>query len=274
MNSNQIYTCIIPTYSNTKGLALLLQTLNNAAIPTVVIDNQPIPEKKILCKWSTIRYLAQAKNLGFAAGVNRGVQEAKTPWVIILNDDIQLFDSMVFSDLLQFARQKEYVAVSPILIKPDRRVENFGYFVLPKGKAKLNFDPQKSYSPSKLYHDISFINQNPKKYIDGLTAACLLIKKDVFETLGGFDESFFVYLEDVDLFLRLKKNGYGFGVCTRVSVIHHHQTTSKKMGKMKQYRDFVNWIKIITKHWTFRNILIHLPFLCLERLKNLKGIVT
>lgn len=244
-------SAVIPTLSNKTGLAHLLGELEAAGVKAVVIDNSK-------------------KNLGFAAAVNKGVKQVEAEWVLIANDDIKGVTAEKLSALLETAEKNQWVAVSPILIKPSasrhpgpdpgsiphqNRIENIGYRVLPIGKAKLNFDPQK----------------NSDKYLDGLTMASLLVKRDVYEKLGGLDESFIAYLEDVDFFLRFKKAGYHFGVDTNVEIVHNHMTTSQKMPGFKQKRDFINWIKVIRKNWDKEKLQKYWRQILIERLRNLWG---
>jgi GT2 family glycosyltransferase len=88
-----------------------------------------------------------------------------------------------------------------------------------------------------------------------------------------FDESFHSYLEDVDLFIRLNKNGYHYSPLLSASCVHFHMSTSKKMGFYKEYHDFANWIRIIFKNYSISFIIKHFPWLLVERLKNLSGIL-
>lgn len=234
-NSYKI-TAVIPTLSNKVGLERLLAELKMVQVETIVIDNSN-------------------NNLGFAAAVNKGVRQAKSEWVLIANDDIQEVTKEKLDHMLEMAKKNDWAAVSPILRSPNGNVENVGYRVLPIGKAELNFDPK----------------QNSDNYLDGLTMASLLIKKDVYEQLGALDESFVAYLEDVDFFLRLKKQGFHFGVDIDVEIIHNHMTTSKKMKGFKEKRDFINWIKVIRKNWDKKTLQKYWLEIMIERARNLWG---
>lgn len=245
---NQL-TAVIPTLSNKTGLAHLLAELKTANVAAVVIDNSK-------------------KNLGFAPAVNKGVTQVRSEWVLIANDDIELFGhsgsgqnssgslpEWKLRHMLETAKKNNWSAVSPILRAPNGTIENIGYRILPIGKAELNFDE----------------NINSDQNLDGLTMASLLIKKEIYDELGGLDESFIAYLEDVDFFLRLKKAGYHFGVDTKVEIIHHHMSTSKKMKGFKEKRDFLNWIKVIRKNWDRETVRKYAGPILVERLKNLWG---
>lgn len=230
MNVKNIATVVIPTLNNTAGLEYLLNYFKNKQYEVVVVDNKK-------------------KNLGFAGGVNKGVEGVKTEWILILNDDIEFNNNSTIDSLIKYAEEKKLDAVSPILRNPNGGVENLGYKVLPIGKIEL----------------IKKIDNN----IDGITAACLLIKTEVFKKLGGFDEKFFAYLEDVDFFLRFKKTDYKMGIAN-VEVLHNHMTTTKTMGNFKARQDMVNWWRLFFKHP--EKFKFGIQFL-VERLRNISGYI-
>lgn len=289
-------TIIIPTYNNTRGLKCLLNYFRGKPYKVVVVDNQPNEEKKKIVELvksvksvesvesGKIIYLPQEKNLGFAIAVNRGAKDVKTKWMLVLNDDIefqstkiqiprnkqdpnnksQIKNEETIQRLINFAEKNNLDAVSPILKNPDGKVENYGYKVLPYGKVEL-------------VRELTGSRVNPTSprlrgasELDGLTAACLLVKTKVFRELKGFDEKFFAYLEDVDFFLRFKKVGYKLGLATNVEVLHNHMTTTKTMGNFKAKQDMVNWWRLYFKHRG--KFKLDFKFI-IERLRNVSGFI-
>lgn len=246
-----ILSIVIPTLNNDKGLKYLLNYFKHKPYAIIVVNNIK-------------------KNLGFAGGVNEGAKNVDTKWLLILNDDIFFQDqilkiknqndkskiknnkSSTLESLIDYAEQKNLDAVSPILVNPDGKVENYGYEVLPIGKIEL----------------VKSVESAESVKIDGLTAACLLVKTNVFKKLDGFDESFFAYLEDVDFFLRFKKSGYKMAICKEVKVLHSHMTTTKTMGNFKARQDMINWWRLYLKHE--EKFKFDFNFI-LERLRNISG---
>jgi len=270
-------SAIIPTLTNDQGLFKLVSQLKKIKyIEIIIVDNKPNDKKRE--KLKNFIYLPQQKNLGFAKAVNLGAKQAKGEWLLVLNDDIE-FKSLkhhlrgenknynnsevkenekLIKDIISFAQRNHLDAVSPVLKKPTGEVENYGYKVLPIGRVQL------------IKH---LDNTSEVQNLDGLTAACLFIKKEVFEKVSGFDESFFAYLEDVDLFLRLKRKGFKFAIDPSTFVIHNHMTTSSKIGYFKEKQDLVNWIRIILKNWGVKKIIRHFPGIIIERGRNLSGLI-
>jgi len=277
-------TVIIPTLNNFKGLKYLLNYFKDKNYQIIVVDNKStiigldprrsLPSTPIGGGDDTenLVYLPQEKNLGFAGGVNLGARDVETKWMLVLNDDIEFEDKLlnlkyqllnkfqilnikkekqnVIESLIQFAEENKLDAVSPILRNPDGKVENYGYKILPFGKVET------------LNTKYEILDTK----IDGLTAACLLIRTEMFKKLGGFDESFFAYLEDIDFFLRMKN--YKFGIAYEIEVLHNHMTTAKTMGNFKAKQDMVNWWRLFFKHPD--KFKFNLEFVA-ERLRNVSG---
>lgn len=261
-NSPAKFVFIIPTLSNIAGLSTLLNYLERfyPQVPVIVVNNDIYPlENKVDQPLSpNVMIINNKKNTGFAKACNKGAMQGKKrfnpAYFVFLNDDI-MFDNDWVSRCIKVMEHKKWKATSPLLLKIGNKIENYGYRVLPIGKVQL-------------INDIHYSGE-----IDGLTAAALVIEAYTFLKFKGFDERFFAYLEDVDLFLRLKKHGYTFGVVKEVSVIHVGQTTSSKFRTFKAYLDFRNWFFLIFKHWSLQKTISHLPGIILERGRNFWGIV-
>ena len=274
---------IIPTFNNVSGVNYLLNYFKDEPYQVIVIDNNPKIKKFKSLRFNEFKnliYLPQKENLGFAKAVNLAAKYVNNDWMLILNDDVEFQAKSLklkvknynlksknlknpIDLLIKFAQENKFDAVSPLLINPDGKVENVGYKVLPYGKIQLI----KSY---KVYKVGKFINFGNLEEIDGLTAACSLIKTEIFKKLGGFDESFFAYLEDVDFFLRFKKAGFRMAIAYDIEVLHNHMATSKTMGSFKARLDMINWWRLYFKH---KDVFkFDLRFL-VERLRNVTGFI-
>lgn len=257
---------IIPNFNGKDLLEVLLPSLAkmmNQETEVIIVDNGSLDGSG---DWTKINYpqfklVSLKNNLGFTGGINNGVNIASGKWLLILNNDCFINEKTI-PNLISFCEKNHFVATSPLLVDPQGKLENAGYFVdLKVGKVRLNTDDSKTDLDSK------------KEYIFGLTAACLLFSKDNFEKLGKFDEVFHSYLEDVDLFIRTQKAGYHFGICGEEKVIHRHMSTSKKMGNFKQKQDVKNWWRIMLKHNSFNSLLKNFIYWFPERLRNLSGLL-
>ena len=255
---------IIPTLTNTDGLIKVLKLLSefNQNEKIVIVNNNKRKNLNDILPLSELKnkvvIIDQNKNTGFAKACNDGAKKARElfnpDFFVFLNDDVSFKNNFV-DECIKHLIKKKWQAVSPILMKTTEDVENCGYKVLPYGKIQL----------------ITSVSSTEK--IDGLSATALIFSTDSFFRLNGFDERFFAYLEDVDLFLRAKRLNMKFGVCKNVRIYHKGQETSSKMSVKKAYLDFKNWILIIAKNWSREELIKNLPEIILERGRNLWGIV-
>lgn len=244
---------IIPTLSNTEGLQGVLndiQAMYGSSAPVIVVNNSA---NTLNVKADVIN---QGKNTGFARAVNDGARLAiskyKATYLVFLNDDVSFKNDWV-DQCFDCIKTNGWSAAAPILIT-DGAAENYGYNVLKTGKVALNMNESNTQ-------------------IDGITAAALVMTAAAFNTLNGFDEKFFAYLEDVDLFLRMKKNNLTFGLCTDAHVYHKGHKTSARMPVRKAWWDLRNWIIVIAKNWTWDDFKQNFWGILLERLRNISGLI-
>ena len=107
----------------------------------------------------------------------------------------------------------------------------------------------------------------------GSSAAVVVYKKSDILKIGLFDETFFAYIEDVDLSYRLMKHGYSTLLIPQALSRHLGGTTSNQMGTLRQYYTFRNWIKLLIKNYTLGQIIVNFPGIVIERLRNLSYLV-
>lgn len=261
-NFQSEWAIIIPTYSNKEGLTQVLHSLveHEGNGPVVIVNNNQnrVINSELLNETHHLNIIVidEHANYGFAKACNDGAEAAERhfnpDYYIFLNDDITFIKPWIKTCIMQM-KKKKWVMTAPLLKRADGKVENYGYKVLSIGKV---LEYKEHHTP-----------------IDGLSAAALIIERAAFTTLKGFDEKFFAYLEDVDLFLRAKKKNYLFGLTESVSVIHHGQQTSSRMPLRKSLLDMRNWWYLLLKHWSINEVVKNLPGIFIERLRNISGVI-
>ncbi|NPA03855.1 MAG: glycosyltransferase family 2 protein [Epsilonproteobacteria bacterium] len=206
----------------------------------IIIDNG---ENYSLVKpylfFPSINYLSSSKNIGFGAGHNLAFNSLSKPSSIhlILNPDIS-FDKEINSFLKWFLKEKEIVLALPkVLYSSDlpqpivRKIPTL--FSLLKRKLKID----------------EGVLDFPDKEILEIPSAhgCFFaFKPEVFKELKGFDERFFLYLEDIDIWMRAKK--YGKTVINPNFHIYHHW----RRASSKDFKAFLwhlqSWVKFFKKY--------------------------
>ncbi|NTU46253.1 glycosyltransferase family 2 protein [Candidatus Roizmanbacteria bacterium] len=278
---------IIPTWNGKHLLEQMLPSLiRSLAVfqdsEIIVVDNGSTDETVAFVKevYPKIKVRTLPKNKGFSGAVSQGAEHAQGTWLVFLNNDCYLYPDTIEKMMHLVQSNSDIIATSPVILKSGKTslIENAGYVVdLKKGKAEVVTDinfPRKNKEETTIPDGAGMTHvafRSGKVY--GLSGTCLLIRRDVYETVGGFDPAFHSYLEDVDLCIRLAKAGYRYAITPDAFCDHKHMATSSRMGLYKQRQDFKNWIRIIVKNYPFSFLLRNSPTLLVERLRNVNGLI-
>ncbi|HRS23218.1 MAG TPA: glycosyltransferase family 2 protein [Candidatus Woesebacteria bacterium] len=260
------FSIIIPNYN---GAALLEDCIKSFGLSNelIIIDNgskdnslKKINELKHSLKIKNCKLIINQTNYGFAAAVNQGIKAAKYNYVVIANNDL-VIDKNWFKYISQAIKKYPKVACfcGIVLNKSGTKYESAGLKFFYSGKCQNLKNGEKfirADTPVSPY------------YVWGSSAALVVYQKSVLEKIGFFDEDFFAYEEDVDLALRLDKFGYKTLLVPQAISYHLGGGTSSKMGNLRQINDFSNWIFIIIKNFSFKEIFLNFPQIIYQRLIN------
>lgn len=166
-----------------------------------------------------VKIITNASVKGFAANHNAAFRHARAEYFCVLNPDIRLEQDPFPALFVQLADPKVGVA-SPLILNPSGEIEDSArrfptFFSLLK-KVILGC--------YKLEHEIT----DAPLYPDWIAGMFMVFRAGVFKTLGGFDERYFLYYEDVDLCLRLRLAGYEVVLLPQVSAIHDARRQSHR----------------------------------------------
>lgn len=196
----------------------------------IVIDNASTDSSwgDLIPEFPKVHFISSLVNEGFAKANNRAVQIAKGEYLLILNPDTEI-ESYYIQEILDFADSKESFGCLGV------RMHDVKGDFLPESKRSV---PDMFNSFEKLF--INFKNNNSKSYyrndiaefenaeVEVVTGAFCLIKKEVYERIGGFDETYFMYGEDIDLCYTLLNNGYKNYYYGKASILHHKGESTVK----------------------------------------------
>lgn len=166
-----------------------------------------------------IGVISNKKNVGFARGNNQGAKKAEGEILVFLNNDTEVTGGWLKS--LQNALDSGDVGIAGSkLLYLDGKIQHAGVVFSHKGM------------PRHIYRrfDSNFPPANKEKEYQAVTGACLAIKKEIFDRVGGFDEKYVNGLEDVDLCFKVKKSGFKVMYCPK-SVVVHYESVSKDRFK-------------------------------------------
>lgn len=237
----------------------------------IVVDNnsQDSSCEMIVEKFPKVKLIANKKNKGFSIANNQGVAIAKGEYVLILNPDTVVAED-TFEKILKFAKTKNNLGALGIKL-----IDGTGAF-LPESKRGI---PTPSVSVKKI------LGWNSKKYyaahlteneigkIEILVGAFMLMKKSVYNEVGGFDEDYFMYGEDIDLSYKILKKGYQNYYLPKTIIIHYKGESTKK--DLKYLNNFYGAMNIFyKKHFNINMILNLFMDLGITLVKNVKRLKT
>ena len=197
--------------------------------------------------------LRPGNNLGFGAGSNLGALHAQGEYLAFLNPDTTVEPGWLEALLsaLQDDPQAGMAASKILLLDDPQRINTCGNEMHISGLTLCRGMGQPEHSFSNL------------EQVSAVSGAAFMMRRELFETLGGFDENFFMYMEDTDLSLRARLAGY---TCLYVpgSVVYHQYTL--RFGPRKTYYQERNRYWMLLKVLRKRTLLALLPALLLAEL--------
>ncbi|WP_199440654.1 glycosyltransferase [Umezawaea beigongshangensis] len=163
------------------------------------------------------------RNVGFGAGSNRGVLDARAPYVCFLNADVEVSPGWLQPLVDVLDRHPETGAVAPVLRESSGEIQEFGSVVGADGWCRAWGDGAPVGDEDALFpHEVDYAS-----------AACLLVRRRAFNEVGGFSTDYGVaYFEDVDLAFGLRAAGWSTRVEPRSTVVHQrHGSSDGKTAK-------------------------------------------
>ena len=256
-------TVVIPNYNGTKYLAECMTSLcreqqNAPGYEVLIIDNASVDGsvEYLQKEWcgEGVRLISLPENTGFCHAVNLGIREAKTPYVILLNNDTKAEAGFV-RGLYDAIRENEKIfSVSAKMLMWDRPelIDDAGdrYCVLgwaySRGKGRPAADYDKSVP------------------VFSACGGAAIYRRSVFEEIGYFDEEHFAYLEDLDIGYRARIYGYENRYEPKAAVLHYGSaSTGSRYNPRKTLLASANSIYVIGKNMPLLQCILNLPFFLL-----------
>jgi len=177
-----------------------------------------------------VKVISGHGNVGFAAANNRGFTEATGEYVMLINPDLTIFSGEM-EKLVAFADADQTIGfVAPRLLNPNgtvqQNVHRFPTMLIPV--YRRTFLGQTSWGRRAVSrHFMEDTDLSKPIDIDGAIGGALLIRRKVLMEIGGFDERYWLYFEDVDLCRRAWERGWRVTYYPEVKIVHYHQRESR-----------------------------------------------
>ena len=224
------------------------KAIQNLDAEIIVIDNNSSDDSCAMMKqrFPNIKLIENKENSGFPKGNNTAVKQAKGEYICILNPDTVVAED-TFEKVLAFAQKQNDLGIVGCKL-----IDGTGNF-LPESKRGIPtpwvaftkiFGLYRLFPKSALFNKYyaQHLDENQTGKVDILVGAFMVMKRELYNELAGFDENCFMYADDIDLSYRallLQKQNYYFHETT---VIHYKgESTVKDATYMKHFRDFLNF---------------------------------
>ncbi|HRH48078.1 MAG TPA: glycosyltransferase family 2 protein [Panacibacter sp.] len=216
-------------------------------------------------KFEWVKFIANKSNEGFAKANNTALKQCSGEYILFLNPDTILPEN-ILKNCIHFFEQKNNTGAIGV-----RMIDGSGNF-LPESKrafptAMISFFKlcrlADIFPKSRIFNKyaLGFLPENEIHEVDVLCGAFFMVKRNILEELGGFDEAFFMYGEDIDLSYRIQKSGYKICYLGTETIIHFKGESARK-GSLNYVRIFYQAMSVfVKKHYTGSNARLMNMFL-------------
>jgi N-acetylglucosaminyl-diphospho-decaprenol L-rhamnosyltransferase len=204
-------------------------------------------------------------DIGYGAGANRALAAAVAPWMLLCNPDLSFpidFAQSLLAELQGHSSPPPWAnaaIVAPRLLNADGTAQfSVGRFFSVGQLLRDQFRPR----PVRKYLAIQPTTPSP---IDWASGACLLIRRQAMASISGFDEKFFLYVEEVDLEYRLRSAGHSIWFVPTAAVIHINPNASRVPSRVTQLYAARGLLRYFAKHAGFIQLTLVRLFAVLGR---------
>lgn len=211
----------------------IISTKPKVSYEIIVVDNDEKSglRNKVKSKFSKVKYIKSPANIGYGAGNNLGAKFANGEYFFFLNPDTIVFPNTV-DELVSFMQKEKTTGIlSPLLIGTNGEPYQQGAKKLRvlEGIISLSFiNKLIPNNPISKRYFLSSWNKKNVKEVDVVPGTALVIRRKLFEEIGGFDERFFLFFEEFDLCNRVKKLGYKIFILPSAKIKHIWGSSTKK----------------------------------------------
>ena len=224
---------VIVNYNVRDHLLACVRSLRDEGVDEIVVvdnDSRDGSGPALAAADADVRFIPAGANLGFGTAANRGVAATGASRLLILNPDADEEPGCVKSLVAVLDGDDGLAVVGPRVDDPDgtrypsaRRVPDLG---VAAGHAFLGL----VRPGNRFTRRYRMLDRDPDRAgdVDWVSGTCMLVRRAAFDAVGGFDEAYFMYVEDVDLCWRLRRAGWRVGYEPAAGVVHTVGASSER----------------------------------------------
>lgn len=253
LKEEPLVSILIPNKDNTDDLDVCLNSFFERAdyqnYEFIIIENNSVlPEtfayyEKIEKEHDNVKVVYWEAGFNYSAINNFGFKFAKGDYIMLLNNDVELITPDIFQSMLGFCMRPEVGIVGAKLLYNDHTVQHAGVLVGAGGLADHVFKGIHEDDPGYMGRAIS------SQDVSAVTAACLLVKRSVYEEVGGLEDEFQVAFNDVDFCLKVRKAGYLIVYDADVKLFHYESKSRGMEDTTERFIRFGNEMMLLNSKW-------------------------
>ena len=270
-SGNPLVSIVIPSRDEVETLKKCLaaiQKTHYANYEVIVVENNSAPETfdfyrsitseevkegEAVCYEGTLSggqricVAVWKEGFNYSALNNFGVSHAKGEYLVLMNNDIEMITENWLEEMLGTCQRREVGVVGAKLYYPDDTVQHAGIVVGIGGNARgigQNMFMGLQRARSGYLHKASLAMD-----YSAVTAACLMVKRSIYEAVGGFEEKLAVAFNDVDFCLKVRKEGYLVVYQPRVEAYHYESKSRGSEDSPEKVARFGREIEYMRNHW-------------------------
>lgn len=252
----------------------IIKSVTNLSYEIIVVDNASNDDsvEEIRNSFPFVKLIANKENIGFGKANNQAMKIASGDYFVLINPD-SIVKTDTFDILIKFFENHHDAGmIGCKVLNPDGSLQLacrrsfpgvWTSFTKVTGLSSL-------FPKSKLFakYNLTYLDENEINEVDAISGAFMMFRKEVYERIGGFDEDFFMYGEDLDLCYRTQKAGYKIYYVPTTEIIHYKGESTKR-SSLDETVLFYEAMKIfVRKHFSnfFLVELILRPAIFLRKL--------
>ena len=233
-------------------VASVIASAGELSVDVVVVDNASTDGSagSVAADHPGVRLVQNSRNRGFAAAANQGIAATEGPFVLLLNPDAEIVAGTLAS-LVKVARERARTGAIGCLVRnPDGSIQPSARRVPRPFEALMHaflgpFRPDNRWSRAYTMADWDRASEREVEWISG---SAMLLRRDALDEVGGFDEGYFMYVEDVDLCTRLRAAGWAVLFSPEVEVVHEIGVSARGQSRRMVFAHSASIYRYFVKH--------------------------
>ena len=260
---NKKVSVVVINYNGEDLLKKFFPSVNNYTNKDIsdiyVIDNYSSDKSLEFLnnKYPGVNLIKNKKNYGYAGGYNRGLKNIKSKYVVLLNNDVEVTRNWLDIMIEKMEENNSIGSCQPKILSYTNK-KKFEYAGACGGYLDLLGYP---YCRGRIF---DFTEEDKGQYDDDKeifwsSGACIMLRNELCQKIGGFDESFFAHMEEIDLCWRLKAEGYTNYCFPESKVYHLGGGTLNYDNSKKTFLNFRNNLFMLAKNENRLSLILKIP---------------